>query len=77
MSSTCLVNRLCTRRNLGAYSRHRHWKAVYNKLRVEGFENKTGDQAVVNSGVFVLLEFWKLVLANVDHFSGDLLVYLG
>ena len=47
--------------------RHRHGKALDNHIVVEGFEHVFRCQGVVNSSVFVVIETFQLLLANVYH----------
>lgn len=49
--------------------RHPHGKALDGEIGIEWFQHVFGNIAVVDGGVFVLLELWQLFLANVDHYA--------
>lgn len=60
-----IVHHVCVSEIL--HSRYRHGKAFDNDIVVEGFEHVFRCQGVVNSGVFVVVETFQLLLANVYH----------
>lgn len=47
--------------------RHGHGKTLDNDIIVEGLEHVFRCQGVVNSGVFVVVETFQLLLTNVHH----------
>ena len=49
--------------------RHRHGKAFYSKMGVEGLQDVAGEQRVVYSSVFVWMQTLQILLPNVDHFA--------
>ena len=51
------------------YLRHRHWEALNDHIVVEGLEDISRYQGMVNPGVFVGVETLQVFLAYVNHFG--------
>lgn len=47
--------------------RHRHRKEINGHIGVEGFQNISGNQRMVDPSIFVLLQPRELVRSYVDH----------
>lgn len=60
-------DRVPNRGSEAPHLRHRHGKALDNDIVVEGFEHVFRCQGVVNSSVFVVVETFQFLLANVYH----------
>ena len=64
VSDTIITQKNCPQT---LYLRHGHGKALDDNIVVEGLEHVFRCQRVVNSGVFVVVESFQLLLTNIHH----------